>query len=79
MILDKTDPFGKIGARVLDLCLDMSLGTSGLNVVSRYQTPRSKSFLRFHNHWIHLKILEKMRSCLRKLKLGFWTYGLIHF
>ena len=23
-------------------------------------------------------ILEKMRSCFRKLKLGFWTYGLIH-
>ena len=22
-------------------------------------------------------ILDKMRSCLRKLELGFWTYGLI--
>ena len=30
-------------------------------------------------YWIHLKILEKMRSYFWKLKLGFWTYGLIHF
>ena len=30
-------------------------------------------------YWIHLMILEKMRSCLWKLQLGFWTYGLIHF
>ena len=72
MILDKINLFGKIGASVLDLWLDMSLGTSSLNVVSRHQTPRSKSLLRFHNYWIHLIILEKMRSCLRKLKLGFW-------
>ena len=28
-------------------------------------------------YWIHLMILEKMRSCFRKLKLKFWTYGLM--
>ena len=30
-------------------------------------------------YWIHLLILEKMRSCLWKLQLGFWTYGSICF
>ena len=28
-------------------------------------------------YWIHLMILEKMRSCLYRLGLGFWTSGLI--
>ena len=28
-------------------------------------------------HWIHLKILEKMRPCLWKLELGFSNNGLI--
>ena len=28
-------------------------------------------------YWIHLIILEKMRSCLWKFKQGFWTYGWI--
>ena len=39
----------KIGARVLDLCLDMSSGPSGPNVVSRTQAPRSRHFLRFQD------------------------------
>ena len=60
------------------------------NVVSRPQAPRSRHFLRFHNfigfisffeipqfYWIYLTILEKMRSCLWKLELGFLTNGLI--
>ena len=29
-------------------------------------------------YWIHLMILEKMRSCMWKLELGFWTCSLIH-
>ena len=40
MILHKINQFGKIGAQVLDLFLDMSFDTSGLNVVSRHQNPR---------------------------------------
>ena len=28
-------------------------------------------------YWIHLVILEKIMACFWKLKLGFWTYGLI--
>ena len=28
-------------------------------------------------YWIHLMILEKMRSCLWKLEPGFWTCGWI--
>ena len=46
---------------------------SGPNVVSRPQALRSRIFWRFY--WIHLMILEKMRSCLWKLEPGFWTYG----
>ena len=29
-------------------------------------------------YWIHLRILSKMKSCFLKLKLGCWTYALIH-
>ena len=28
-------------------------------------------------HWIHLLILDKVRPCLSKLELGFWTYRLL--
>ena len=52
------------------------LGSSGLNVVSRPQVPRSRHFLKFHD-FIRFKILKKMRSCLSKLEPGFWTYGWI--
>ena len=40
--------------------------------------PKVKKFFEISwFYWIHLIILEKMRSCLWKLQLGFWTYGLI--
>ena len=56
------------------------LGPSSLNEVSRPQAPRSIFFFFFEIswfYWIHLLILEKIRSCLWKLQLGFWTYGFI--
>ena len=28
-------------------------------------------------NWIHFLILEKMRSCLWKLRLGFWSHSLV--
>ena len=56
-----------------------SLGPSGPNVVSKPQAPRSIIFFwHFKVYWIYLTILEKMRSCLRILEPGFWTYGWIH-
>ena len=39
----------KIWAKVLDLWLDILLGPSGPNVVSRSQAPRLKFFLRFYD------------------------------
>ena len=71
--------FVKIGDRVLDLMFDTFSGISGPNLVSRPQTQSSRDFLRFHDfigYCIYFMILEKMRPCLWKLELGFWTYGL---
>ena len=56
------------------------LGPSGPNVVSRPQTPRSNIFFEISwFYWIHIMIIMKMRSCLRKLEPRFWTYDLIWF
>ena len=68
----------KIGARVYELWLNMSfLGPSGQDKVSRPQT-LWQNFWRFHdfiesNLWFWIK----MRSCMWKLMVGFWSYGLI--
>ena len=52
------------------------LGSGAANVVCRPQTPRSwNSFKISWIYWIHLMILEKMRSFLWKLQSGFQTYG----
>ena len=40
------------------------VGPIGPNAVSRPQAPRSRSFLRFHDFFIFLMILEKIRFCL---------------
>ena len=57
------------------ICL---LGPNGPDVVSGPQTPRSRNFFEISwVYWIHVITSEKMRSCLWKLQLGFWIYGLI--
>ena len=53
------------------------LGPSGPNVVSRLQVLSQDIFSNFMIYWIYLVILEKMRSCLWKLKPGLWTYDWI--
>ena len=54
------------------------VGPIGPNVVSRPQAQRSRNFFRdFMGLLVCLMILEKMRSCLRKLEPRFWTYSLI--
>ena len=55
------------------------LGPSGPYVVSRPETPWSIFFFFEISwfHWIHLMIHEKIKSCLWKLELEFWTNGLI--
>ena len=70
--------FLKIEARVLDIWLDTSSRPKWPNC--SYWVPDLKVKKFFEISWfyrIHLMILEKMRSCLWKLQLGFWTYGLI--
>ena len=58
------------------ICL---LGPSGPNVVSRPQTdPKVNFFFEVSGfYWIHLMILDKMKSQFRKLQPGFWTNGWI--
>ena len=47
-------------------------------VLSKSQTPRSRHFSKISQfYWIHPMILEKIRSCLAKLKLGLQTCALI--
>ena len=54
------------------------LGPSGPNVVSRPRTTRSGRFFETSSFYcIYLMIVEKMRSCLWKLGLGFSTNSLI--
>ena len=57
------------------ICL---LGPSGPNIVSRSQTPKANKFFEVSwFYWICLMIPAKIRSCLWKLELWFWTYGCI--
>ena len=75
----------KVRAMVRDLYnLIILSGSSNLYLVSKCSfwvlNPKVKKF--FEISWfysIHLMILEKMRSCLWGLQLGFWTNGLIGF
>ena len=70
--------FVKIGARVLDLWLDTSSGPKWPKCTFQVPGPKFKKFFEISwFYWIHLIILEKMRSCLWKFKPGFWTYGWI--
>ena len=68
----------KIATRVLDLRLDMFPGPKWPNCSFWVLNPKVKNFFAISwFYWVYLMILEKMRSCLWKLQLGFWTYGLI--
>ena len=68
----------KIGARVQELWLDTSLGPWWPKCCFWAPGPKVKKFVEISwFYWIHLMILEKMRSCLWKLELGFWAYSLI--
>ena len=70
--------FVKIAARVLDLWLDTFSGPKWPKCSFWVLNPKVKKFFEISwFYWIHLMILEKMRPCLWKLQLGFWTYGLI--
>ena len=72
--------FVKIAARILDLWFNMFSGPKWPKCSFWVLNPKVKKFFEISwFYWIHLIILEKMRSCLWKLQLGFWTYGLIHF
>ena len=53
------------------------LGPSVPNVVYRPQAARTRSFLEFHDFIGLILILERIRSCLWKLELRFWTYDLL--
>ena len=69
------DLFVNIGARVLDLCLDMSSGPKWPKF--SFYAPGSKVMTFFEIlwfYWIHVIILEKIRSYLWILEPGFWTY-----
>ena len=70
--------FMKSAARVLDVWLDKLCGPKWLKC--SFWAPDSKVKIFFEIswfYWIHFMILEKMRSCLWKMKLQFWTNGLI--
>ena len=56
-------------------------GPTGSNLVSLPQPDlKVKTFVKIWLFYsIHLTILDKMRTCLRKLKLGIWSYDLISF
>ena len=67
--------FVKIGARVLDLRLDMSFELKWPK--SGLQTPDPNAKICFEISWfcwIHVMILEKMKSWLWKFEPGFQTY-----
>ena len=69
----------KIGAWVLDLCLDKSSGPMRSKCIFiDLSDPNIIEFFEISQfYWFHLLILEKMKSCLWKLGLGFWTHGFI--
>ena len=70
--------FVKIAARVLDLWFDMFSGPKWPKCSFWVLNPKVKKFFEISSlYWIHLMTLEKMRPCLWKLYLLFWTYGLI--
>ena len=70
--------FVKIAASALDIWLDTSSGPRWLKCSFRVPDPKVKKFFEISwFYWIYLMILEKMRSCLWKIELVFWAYGLI--
>ena len=70
--------FVKIEARVLELWLDMSSGPNWSKYSFQATDPKANKFFEIlWFNWIHFMILEKMRSCLQNLELGFWIYGWI--
>ena len=76
--LIKWDPVCQNCSRVLDLWLDMFSGPKWPKCSFWLLNPKVKTFFEISwFYWIQLMILEKMRPCLWKLQLGFWTYGLI--
>ena len=60
----------------LGSCISLFRPT-GPNVVSTPHTKNKKCFEISWFYWIHPMVLEKLMSYFWKLKLGFWTYGLI--
>ena len=79
MILDKMRScMWKLILGFRSYCLICLLGPSGPNVVSRSQTPKSKSFLRRYDfNGLILWFWKKWGPFLWKLELWFWTYSLI--
>ena len=68
----------KIAARALDIWLDTSSGPKWPKCSFWAPDPKVKKFFEISwFYWIRFMILEKMRSCLWKLELEFWTNGLI--
>ena len=60
--------FVKIGARVLDLWLDMPSGPKWPKFSVLAQGPKVKTFFEIlWFYWINLMIIQKMRSCLWQL------------
>ena len=70
--------FVKIAASVLDLWLDMSSGPKWPKCSFYALNPMVKNFFEISWFcWIHPMFLEKIKFCLWKLELEFWTNGLI--
>ena len=70
--------FFKIAATALNIWLDTSFGHKWPKYSFQVADPKGKIFFEIYwFYWIHLMILEKMMSCLWKLHVWFWTYGLI--
>ena len=70
--------FVKIGVRVLDLWLDTCFGSNMPQTTFYAPNPKVEIFFKISQiYCIHLTILEKMRSCLWKLELGFSNNGLL--
>ena len=69
--------FVKIDARVLDLCTDTSSWPKRPECSFEVPGPKVKTFFQISwFYWIHLIVLEKMKSCLWKLELEFSNNGL---
>ena len=68
----------EVGATVMDVWLTTSSGPKWPKCSFQVPDTNVKKYFDISwFYWIHLMILEKMMSCLWKLHVWFWTYGLI--